>query len=76
MKLVDDWKQAHRWLSIQIAAVGATLEASWLMVPDAIKENLPAWIGTAVAITAFAGIVAGRLIDQAPKVCDPKKDEP
>lgn len=64
MKLIENWRQAPRMLSVQALAVIAGLPAAWLMIPDEVKALIPpAWIPWITTGLALAGII-GRLIDQ------------
>lgn len=63
MKLVDNWKSAWKWVSIQIAIVAAALQAAIITMPDLDK-----WLGDTVThlvgLVLLLSIVLGRLIDQ------------
>jgi protein-S-isoprenylcysteine O-methyltransferase Ste14 len=64
MKLVDNWKQAWRWFSIQALALVALLPVVWPQLPPQVTAWVPeAWRPWVVVIIAIGGI-AGRLIDQ------------
>ncbi len=64
MKLVDDWKDAPRWLSVRIMAVLAVLPLVWSQLPDDVKAFLPEeYQPFLLTLLAFGGIV-GRLKDQ------------
>ena len=58
--LVEDWRKAHRWLSVQLTAVMAAFAIMYETIP-AIQEYVPhtwlPYIGGAGAI----GILFGRL---------------
>jgi hypothetical protein len=64
MKLIENWKDAWRWFSVQSMAISGAALAGWAMFPDDLKAALPAeWVaGFAVGVLVF-GIV-GRLVDQ------------
>lgn len=64
MKLVPDYRNALRWASVQLAALGAALQAAWLAIPDDLKAELPEGSQSAIAILIFAGVIVGRLWDQ------------
>lgn len=73
MRLVDDWKQWHRWWSMRwiIASVflGA-VAASYALLPDDWLPAVPQWIKGALALATVltAGCAAvGRVMDQPPK---------
>lgn len=63
MKLVENWHQAWKWVSVQIAIVAAALQAAIITVPDFDK-----WLGDTVThyvgLVMLLSIVLGRLVDQ------------
>ncbi len=63
MKLVENWKSAWKWFSIQIAVVGAAVQGAVLAFP-----NLKDWLGDGVThlvgLAILVGLVGGRLVDQ------------
>lgn len=66
MRLVTDWKQAHKWLSVQIAtfgflgsAIGAALASTGAVVPW--FAVLKGWQVFAMASVVFLGVLIGRL---------------
>jgi len=63
---VSNWRQAWKWLSIQLAALGIALQASVLAFPD-IKNWLGDKITHYVGLLILSGIAIGRLKNQAPK---------
>jgi hypothetical protein len=66
MKLVEDWKQAHKWLSVRIPLVSAAIAPAWLGLPDDWKSAVPRWAVLAFTFLALSTVV-GRVIDQTPK---------
>lgn len=64
MKLVDDWKKAWKWLSVQLPALNLAFLGTWALLPEKFQEALPMpWvIGIAVALIV-CGMV-GRLVKQ------------
>lgn len=71
MKLVDNWRRAHRMLSVQLTALNGAAVAAWSTMPDewraAIPHGLVVWAGIAL----FVGTVVARLVDQG-SVTEPK----
>lgn len=62
-KLVENWKAAWKWLSVQlaiIAASGQLILASMPQLKDWISDDTQHLIGAVLILC----IVAGRLIDQ------------
>ena len=63
--LVNGWKQAHKWLSVQIMALIAAAQGLLIFVPtlkDYIPQNVWHSVMSALAILA----ILGRIINQAP----------
>ena len=64
MKLIADWHQAWRWLSVQFIAVAAALQLAMLGFPDTMRAYIPeSWMHV-IAIVLLAAAVLGRLVDQ------------
>lgn len=77
MKLVDNWKQAWRWWSVRLAAVGATgagliiaapeaMLHVWAMLPAELQVGLAEY-RTQIALAVFVVAVIARLIKQDTK---------
>jgi hypothetical protein len=68
MKLVDNWRDAPRWLSIQLSALGAAGVIAWQMLPTRLQDALVdrfdglEWI---VGLAMFIAIMVGRVVDQS-----------
>ena len=64
MRLVDDWRKALKWFSVQIPAANAAFLLTWSQLPAKFQEALPLpWvIGIAVGLLVLG--VAGRLVKQ------------
>jgi len=59
MKLIEDWKQAWKFFSVQIAAVISLMGFAYDYLP-AMQQYLPeGWVKWAAL-----AIIAGRVIDQ------------
>ena len=77
MKLVENWKQAHRWFSVHLIIVLAALPEVWTWLPIEWKQSLPPdtlkWVCGVVGILA----VYARVVSQTKKVTpdDPKLDK-
>jgi hypothetical protein len=69
--LIEDWKKAWRFISVQVSAAASMGLVAWVAMPEdqqhailaAVGLNTPAYF----ALAAFAAVVLGRLISQAPK---------
>ena len=65
MKLVDNWKEAPRWLSVRALAVLALVPVAWAPLPPHIINKVPeSWWPVIIFLLAVGGI-AGRLVDQS-----------
>lgn len=67
MKLISEWRQAHKWLSVQIPIVGGAVLASYACLPEDWKAAIPHWVIVSSAITFLFGGALGRVIEQQPK---------
>ena len=64
MKLIDNWRCAWRFASVRAMSAALAIQATWLSLPDDLRERIPLWI--AASVTGFlliAGLL-GRLIQQ------------
>lgn len=67
MRLVSDWKRAHRWFSVQAQSLAVIVTLSWQVVPDDLRTAAPPWLQVAVLVAILVGGIAGRLVDQEHK---------
>ena len=64
IRLVDDWKRAWRWFSVQAFLLLGAAGPVWAMIPQDWRSAVPSqWMGWAAAVLAVVGI-AGRIINQ------------
>lgn len=63
MKLVEDWKESYKWLSIHIAAVIGALNALQATVPYVQGILTQGQLGALNAVLAVA-LIWGRMIQQ------------
>lgn len=64
MKLVENWKSAWKWISIQIAALAAAIQAAILAFPsvkDYLSDTITHWVGLVLLLS----LIVGRMIDQS-----------
>jgi hypothetical protein len=65
--LIEDAKQAWRWLSMQIPAFNATFLLVWASLPQKFQDALPLpWVIGIAVVLLVAGMV-GRLVKQGDK---------
>ena len=64
MKLIDNWRQAWRFVSVQAMTCAITLQGVWLNLPEDLRIHVP----DRIAATVTAGILLlgliGRLFQQ------------
>ncbi len=72
VRLVDNWKRAHRMISVQLCAIAGAINGAWPAIPQDLKDALPHDIVHYVSIALLVAAVAGRLIDQG-SVTEPKE---
>ena len=66
MKLVGDWKQSYKWLSINIAGIMALLNALQATVPQVQSFLTPTQVAVSNAVLGVL-VIWGRLIQQGPQ---------
>jgi len=64
MKLIDEWRQSWRWLSVQFAGLSAVVLTAWLALPEDIKSAVPDGIKALAAYLGIAAAVGLRLVKQ------------
>jgi hypothetical protein len=62
--LVEDYKDAVKWLSVWAMATTAAMVGAWQAVPDSWKEVVPDKWKTAAVIVMMVLGVAGRVLKQ------------
>lgn len=65
MKLVDDFKSAYRWFSVQAMVIAGAIQGAWLMIPEDMKASIPTNIVQTVTLVLLVLGVAGRLVKQS-----------
>jgi hypothetical protein len=63
-KLIDNWRRAHRMISVQLMTLTAALQAVWPSIPQDLKDALPHGLVHWVSIVLLGAAVFGRLLDQ------------
>lgn len=66
-RLVDDWRECWRWLSMQSMALALALQGAWLAVPEDLRTGLPAWLPPTITIALLVFGMVGRLVPQTPR---------
>jgi H+/Cl- antiporter ClcA len=72
VKLVDDWRNALKWFSVNVHAANVAFLVTWANLPQKFQDSLPLpWvIGIAVGLLVLG--VVGRLVDQGGAKQEPK----
>lgn len=71
MKLVENWRRAWRWISVQSMVVAVAVQGAWAFIPDDLRASFPKDYLQAVTVLLLLVGVAGRLVKQTP---EPPKD--
>jgi len=64
LNLIPDWKQAYKFLSVQIPIAGASTVMAYAQLPEDWKAAIPDWVITTCALTFFFVSMVGRIIQQ------------
>ena len=64
MRLVEEWKSAWRWFSLQAMALTMAIQAAWGAMPDDLKRHVPARAVTAASVALLLLGIGGRLVKQ------------
>lgn len=59
--LIPDWKQAWRWASVRLMALGAAWQFALVSVPPQIRHELPDWLVQYGAMICFGAALYGRV---------------
>ena len=66
IKLVDDWRKAHKWLSTQLCLVAASVSLAYEYLP-AVREFIAPYVSPHVMAGLAALVIVARIIDQGGK---------
>ena len=69
LHLVDDWRKALSWVSVQCMLVASAIHGAWVFVPDDMKNSIPPNIVSRVTIALLGMVVFGRIVKQHPPAC-------
>ena len=64
MKLIEGWRQFHRFWSVRLAALAAALPPIWSAIPEDIKHRLPGPTATIGASVIAVAIIVARIVPQ------------
>lgn len=63
-KLVDDWRRAWRWFSMQCMTLAGVVQGAWAAMPDDMRDSVPPNAVTILTISLLALGIVGRLVKQ------------
>lgn len=66
MKLVEDWKQAHTWISVKLSALGVVATGLWIFLP-VVQSVVSPETSVRITLGLFVLIGLGRIVDQGKK---------
>lgn len=64
MKILPNWRDAWKWLSVQIAVVAGSLQAIVLAFPS-VHDWLGDFTSHVVGLVMIVGLLAARMVDQS-----------
>jgi len=67
--LVDDWRDAWKWISLNCMVAAGAIQGAWLYIPDDLKQSLPPHLVSGITVALLALGVAGRLKKQEKPPC-------
>lgn len=71
--LVEDWKHAWKWISVNSMLAAGALQGAWLAVPDDLRNAMPPHLTSKVTLGLMILGIAGRLIRQGGDNANPNK---
>jgi len=74
LKLVEDWRKAWKWFSVNAMILAAAIQGASLQIPDDMKASIPPQLVSGATIALLVLGVAGRLIKQGEE--DDKQPKP
>jgi hypothetical protein len=64
MTVIEEWRQAWRWFSLQAMVLVAAIQGGWAALPDDLKQHFPSKIVAGVSVALLVLGVGGRLVKQ------------
>lgn len=64
MKLIGNWRRAHRMLSVQAMSLAAAIQGAWVFVPEDLKTGIPPGVLQWVSMGLLGIGIVGRLVKQ------------
>lgn len=75
MKLIDEWRTAWKFLSVQANLLGGAMASAYATFYPQLKDTIsPSAMGYLTGVVFALGVL-GRIISQQPKEADEEKTE-
>lgn len=77
IKMIEDWRGAHKLWSVMLAALGALASAisgAWAVMDPSLLQHLPTWLPPTAATVVFVCTILARLVQQ-PAFAKPEKSD-
>lgn len=71
LKLVENWREGWRWVSVQCMGGAIALQGAWLFIPDDMKSGIHPDVIRWCAYGLLAIGFVGRFVKQEPPACPP-----
>jgi len=69
LKLIEDWRRAWRWVSVQCMILAGSIQGAWVFVPDDMKASIPPNVLQCATLVLLGIGVVGRFVQQTPPAC-------
>lgn len=64
MKLIGNWRQAPRMISVQAMTAAGAIQGAWTVIPDDMRSTIPPGIVHWLTLVLLVVGIVGRLIQQ------------
>lgn len=71
MKLVENWREAYKWVSVHCMVVAGAIQGAWVYIPEDMKANVPHHLINGLTVALMVLGVVGRIKKQAKDDVDP-----
>ena len=61
---VENWRKSWKWFSVQAMTIAASVQGTWMPLPEEMKSSIPqSWISYVTIALMVLGVI-GRLVKQ------------
>jgi hypothetical protein len=64
MKLIDEWRAAHKMVSVQAMSAALAVQGAWAQIPPDMKSSIPPQVVTYLTLGLIVLGIVGRFIKQ------------